>query len=143
MDYRQESMVNIAFEILTKSAGAMSFYDIWKEVAEKKEFDEEQKDDNESLFYTNMILDGRMITVGENKWDLRTRHRFEEVHIDMNDIYNEDESEESAEEEDEGLVEDNYGEEEYGEILILQIVDKLDENINWAIPNWYFHFLLA
>ena len=42
MDYRQESMVNIAFEILTKSAGAMSFYDIWKEVAEKKEFDEEQ-----------------------------------------------------------------------------------------------------
>ena len=36
MDYRQESMVNIAFEILTKSAGAMSFYDIWKEVAEKK-----------------------------------------------------------------------------------------------------------
>ena len=30
----------------------------------------------------------------------------------MNDIYNEDESEESAEEEDEGLVEDNYGEEE-------------------------------
>ena len=30
MDYRQESMVNIAFEILTKSAGAMSFYDIWK-----------------------------------------------------------------------------------------------------------------
>lgn len=112
MDYRQESMVNIAFEILTKSAGAMSFYDIWKEVAEKKEFDEEQKDDNESLFYTNMILDGRMITVGENKWDLRTRHRFEEVHIDMNDIYNEDESEESAEEEDEGLVEDNYGKEE-------------------------------
>ena len=112
MDYRQESMVNIAFEILTKSAGAMSFYDIWKEVAEKKEFDEEQKDDNESLFYTNMILDGRMITIGENKWDLRTRHRFEEVHIDMNDIYNEDESEESNEEEDEGLVEDNYGEEE-------------------------------
>ena len=30
----------------------------------------------------------------------------------MNDIYNEDESEESNEEEDEGLVEDNYGEEE-------------------------------
>ena len=26
---------------------------------------------------------------------------------------------------------------------ISQIVDKLDENINWAIPNWYFHFLLA
>ena len=28
-------------------------------------------------------------------------------------------------------------------IILFQIVDKLDENINWAIPNWYFHFLLA
>lgn len=26
---------------------------------------------------------------------------------------------------------------------LFQIVDKLDENINWAIPNWYFHFLFA
>ena len=26
---------------------------------------------------------------------------------------------------------------------VFQIVDKLDENINWAIPNWYFHFLFA
>lgn len=110
MDYRQESMVNIAFEILTKAEGALSFYDIWQEVAEKKEFDEEQKDDNESLFYTNMIMDGRMITVGENKWDLRTRHKFEEVHIDMNDIYSDDETEETSDE-DEGLIEDNYNEE--------------------------------
>ena len=27
--------------------------------------------------------------------------------------------------------------------ILSQIVDKLDENINWAIPNWYFHFLFA
>lgn len=29
------------------------------------------------------------------------------------------------------------------EITFSQIVDKLDENINCAIPNWYFHFLSA
>lgn len=28
-------------------------------------------------------------------------------------------------------------------VTLSQIVDKLDENINWAIPNWYFHFLFA
>ena len=110
MDYRQESMVNIAFEILTKAEGALSFYDIWQEVAKLKEFDYEQKDDNESLFYTNMIMDGRMITVGENKWDLRTRHKFEEVHIDMNDIYTDEETEDTSDE-DEGSIEDNYNEE--------------------------------
>ena len=26
--------------------------------------------------------------------------------------------------------------------MIGQIVDKLNENINWAIPNWYFHFFM-
>ena len=31
----------------------------------------------------------------------------------------------------------------YQKIRGFQIVDKLDENINWAIPNWYFHFLSA
>ena len=32
----------------------------------------------------------------------------------------------------------------YGQMsIVFQIVDKLDENINWAIPNWYFHFLFA
>lgn len=27
-------------------------------------------------------------------------------------------------------------------MCMTQIVDKLDENINWAIPNWYFHFFM-
>lgn len=43
-----------------------------------------KKNEKESLFYTNITLDGRFITVGENNWDLRSRHKFDEVHIDMN-----------------------------------------------------------
>ena len=41
-----------------------------KKLLKRKNSMKNRKDDNESLFYTNMILDGRMITVGENKWDL-------------------------------------------------------------------------
>lgn len=26
--------------------------------------------------------------------------------------------------------------------MSFQVVDKLNENINWAIPNWYFHFFM-
>ena len=66
------------------------------------------KEENESLFYTNITLDGRLITVGENHWDLRSRHKFDEVHIDMNDIYADEEEENPEEEEDDGLVEDDY-----------------------------------
>ena len=49
-----------------------------------------------------------MITVGENHWDLRSRHKFSEVHIDMNDIYNDEETEVDEEDVDDGLVEDDY-----------------------------------
>ena len=31
---------------------------------------------------------------------------------------------------------------EKGDFTSPQIVDKLNENINWAIPNWYFHFFM-
>ena len=27
-------------------------------------------------YYTNITLDGRFITIGENNWDLRSRHKI-------------------------------------------------------------------
>lgn len=106
-----KSMVDVAFDLMSKKKKAMDFYKLWQEVSEVKGFDEEQINEKESLFYTNITLDGRFITVGENKWDLRSRHKFEEVHIDMNDIYADEEAEEEEpEEEEDGLVEDDYSE---------------------------------
>jgi DNA-directed RNA polymerase, delta subunit len=107
IDYKQSSMVDIAFDLMKKKKKPVDFYKLWQEVSEIKGFDEEQKLENESLFYTNITLDGRLITVGENRWDLRSRHKFEEVHIDMNDIYNEEEEVEE-EDEDDGSIEDDY-----------------------------------
>lgn len=107
VDYKQSSMVDVAFELMKKKKKPADFFKLWQEVSEIKGFDDEMKDENESLFYTNITLDGRFITVGENRWDLRSRHKFEEVHIDMNDVYAEEENEE-IEDEDDGLIEDDY-----------------------------------
>ena len=92
---------------------AMDKFDDWI-----KDFDEEEKDEKESLFYTNITLDGRFITIGENNWDLRSRHKFDEVHIDMNDIYT-DEDEESEE------VEEKQAEEI---TETKEIVETIEEN---------------
>ena len=70
--------------------------------------EDEQKEDKESLFYTNITLDGRFITVGENAWDLRSRHKFSDVHIDMNDIYADEEETEELEEDVDSTIEDDY-----------------------------------
>lgn len=107
IDYRQSSMVDVAFGLMTKKK-PVDFYKLWQEVSEIKGFNQEDKDENESLFYTNITLDGRFITVGENRWDLRSRHKFDEVHIDMNDIYADDEEDASEEDSDDGLIEDDY-----------------------------------
>ena len=86
----------------------MNFYKLWQEVSEVKGFSEEEAEEKESLFYTNITLDGRFITTGENNWDLRSRHKFNEVHIDMNDIYNDEEESEEVEDDDDSTIEDDY-----------------------------------
>lgn len=106
------SMVDVAYELMKKKRKAVNFHKLWQEVSEMKGFTLEQQEENASLFYTSITLDGRFITIGENNWDLRSRHKFDDVNIDMNAIYSEDHSEEEEEdpEEDDGLIEDTYDE---------------------------------
>ena len=108
VDYKQSSMVDVAYDLMTKKKNPVDFYKLWQEVSEIKGFDQNDQEENESLFYTNITLDGRFITVGENRWDLRSRHKFDEVHIDMNDIYADDEEDTSDDDGDDGLIEDDY-----------------------------------
>ena len=115
IDFRQSSMVDVAHELMTKKKKEVEFSKLYQEVSEIKGFTPEEAEEKMSIFYTDITLDGRFITLGENRWDLRTRHKFESVHIDMNDIYAElDEEEELMEEdeEDDGLsAEDSYDDE--------------------------------
>lgn len=106
---KNRSMVDVAYELMSKKKKAVNFYKLWQEVSAVKGFEEDEKDEKESLFYTNITLDGRFITVGENNWDLRSRHKFDEVHIDMNDIYtDEDEESEEVEDDVDSTIEDDY-----------------------------------
>ena len=107
--YYNMSMVDVAYELMTKKKTAVNFYKLWNEVCQMKKFDEEKRNEKESLFYTNITLDGRFITVGENNSDLRSGHTFSEVHIDMNDIYAEEEDvPEEPEEDVDSTIEDDY-----------------------------------
>ena len=105
MDYSQVSMLDVAYDLMMHKKKAVDFNKLYKEVCEIKGFDEAASQENQSLFYTNIALDGRFITTGENRWDLRERHKFEDVHIDMNDIYadyqDDDDRDPNSEEEEE------------------------------------------
>ncbi|MCI2068743.1 MAG: DNA-directed RNA polymerase subunit delta [Bacilli bacterium] len=101
-----ESMLDVAFKVLTEKKASMSFFDLINEVSKRLGFSEDEKKSKMSQFYTNLSIDGRFVVLADNCWDLRDRVPFEQVHIDMNEAYNDkvddDEEEEGDEEESDG-----------------------------------------
>ena len=125
-----KSLIEYAYELIAKSKGSVNFKDIWAYVKEQAGLSEEEASKKAGQFFTKMMLDGRFVTLGENEWDLRERHTFDKVHIDMRDVYSdvqtsdddleeveEDEEYNSAfEEEDSGSSEDSEEKDETSEL---------------------------
>ena len=124
-----KSLIEIAYEFVASRKGSASFAQIWEYVKEQSGMSEEEAARRAGQFFTNMMLDGRFVTLGENEWDLRSRHTFDKVHIDMRDVYSdvqtsdddrEDDEEEQEynkvfEEKDEGNSEDSEEEKDEDE----------------------------
>lgn len=86
-NYKNESMVDVAYGVLKDFNKSTKFRDLYTEVSFRLEFTDEQKFENISKFYTDLTLDGRFVTLRDNEWDLRENHKFDKVNIDMNDVY--------------------------------------------------------
>ena len=82
-----KSLIEHAYEFIAKSKNPVNFKDIWAYVKKEAGLSEEEASKKAGQFFTNMMLDGRFVTLGENEWDLRERHTFDKVHIDMRDVY--------------------------------------------------------
>ncbi len=87
-NYKNESMVDVAYSSLVGFAKVVSFSELYDDVCAKLELTDEEKKNNISRFYTNLSLDGRFVTLGNNFWDLRKNQTYDKVRIDMNDVYN-------------------------------------------------------
>ena len=105
-----KSLLDLAFDYISQSKEQAAFKDLWAYVCEQAGLDEETANKKISPFYTNLKMDGRFVTLGENKWDLRSRHTFDKTHIDMKDVYSEVEISDDDVEEDED-------EKEYNKVL--------------------------
>ena len=127
-----KSLIEYAYEFVSKHKESVNFKEIWEYVKKEAGLNEEQANAKVGQFFTNMMLDGRFITLGENEWDLRERHVFDKVHIDMRDVYSDvqtsdDDIEEKDEEEEEynKVFEDESGSEAEEEA---EEKDELSEN---------------
>ena len=98
-----KSLLDLAYDYVSGQNQQSKFQDIWAYCVKEAGLSEEEANAKVSRFYTNLMLDGRFVTLGENEWDLRIRHKFEKVHIDMSEVYSDvetsyDDSEEEEEE---------------------------------------------
>lgn len=125
--YKNESLVDVAYDILKLHPGEIAFRDLFNLVAEKTEMTLDRKDATISGFFTNLSLDGRFVTLKNNEWDLRERHTFDKVHVDLNAIY-EDIEEDSSVAEDELEDEDEKN---------LHLGDEDDEENSGSNEGYY------
>jgi len=86
-NFKNESMVDAAYSILKGMNKTVTFNELYDEVANAIGLSEEKKISLISKFYTNLMLDGRFVTLEDNILDLREKLTYDKVHIDMNAVY--------------------------------------------------------
>ena len=96
-----KSLLDLAYDYVSAQSQQSKFQDIWAYCVKEAGLSEEEAAAKVSRFYTNLMLDGRFVTLGENEWDLRIRHKFEKVHIDMSEVYSDVETSYDDSEEEE------------------------------------------
>ncbi len=100
-----KSMVNVAYELMLKKRKPVTFLKLWEDVATMMGFNKQQEEDNIAQFYSDISLDERFVSVGDNKWDLRSRHTYHEVFVDTDDLLIEENDEDGEFEEEEPIKE--------------------------------------
>ena len=108
-----KSLIDYAFDVLNGSKDPVAFRDLFDKAVALSgvELSEGELRHKMSSFYTQLSIDGRFIILTDNNWDLRSRHVYDQVHIDIDDAYSDDEGDEYDAEEAE-LLREELGEEE-------------------------------
>jgi DNA-directed RNA polymerase subunit delta len=115
-----KSLVNAAYDVLTKKYAddgnksvPIEFPDLLVAVGQELGYEtEEELLPIASRFYTDLTLDGRFVIKEGNTWVLREHELFENIHIDMNEVYDldnykdEDETDKVKSSDDDGDDED-------------------------------------
>lgn len=114
-----KSLVDIAYDVLRQeyeeknSSVPMPFGELLLAVGKVLGMtDENRLIDLASRFYTALTTDGRFVIKENNTWVLREHELYENVHIDMNDVYSDEPAEDELGSESEDKDLENEGDDE-------------------------------
>ena len=112
----ENSMCNVAYDILKEVNEKVAFNALWETVCGRLGIEGEDRDNLISNFYTQLTLDGRFMFLDENYWDLRVNHTYDEFSDDSYDSYSDEEedAEDLIDDDDDRIqYEDEDEEEDY------------------------------
>lgn len=96
------TMTDVAFNALSKRKREVEFTKLWTEVSKTMKIPEEKLTRKKSQFYSELMMDNRFASFPGNKWDLKARRKFEETHINKDNI-SYDDDEEVVRDEEQGM----------------------------------------
>jgi DNA-directed RNA polymerase subunit delta len=83
-ELQEMSLIEMAFEILKEKKQPISFKELMDEITELRGLTEDEVRARIAQFYTDLNIDGRFMTLGENRWGLRVWYpvdQSEEEHV--------------------------------------------------------------
>ncbi|OCA82469.1 DNA-directed RNA polymerase subunit delta [Bacillus sp. FJAT-27225] len=76
---KEMSMIEMAYELLKNKKQTLAFNEIIDEIAKASDLSKDQVRSRIAQFYTDLNIDGRFISLGENKWGLRVWYPVDTV----------------------------------------------------------------
>ncbi len=86
---KELAMINVAKAVLENVHNVMHFNDLLAEVSEYLEMSDDDIEKEMGQFYTDLNIDGRFISLGENRWGLREWYPVDSIDEELtqeNDI---------------------------------------------------------
>ncbi len=96
---KKESMIELAYKILSESKEPVAFKDLWDKIKTDLEIGPDEEASRIGHFYTDLSLDGRFIQDGDYTWNLRSRTKLDQTHIDTSVFYDNEEAETAGKDE--------------------------------------------
>lgn len=143
---QEESLINLAFAILTDRREALELQDLFQAIQDVSGYTDEEMEQKKLQFYTDMNIDGRFLATSEYQWGLREWYPVDTIEeesaptvkvrkkkakvVDEDEEILEDEDEllYDEDEELEELIEDDDDDEDEDEVL-LPVDEEIDEDL--------------
>ncbi len=93
------TMTDTAYNLLGKRKKEVEFSKLWQQVSETMNIPEAQLTRKKRQFYSELMMDNRFAALKDNKWDLRSRRSYDEMHA-SDDLEDDEELEEVETSED-------------------------------------------